>query len=148
MAVGNGQHLDAVLRLGATTAADHRSTPLQALGTFDVVLDTAGAQLTTANRLLAPGGRMVTSAYGTLPAAAAVLRSSTRGGRRIRTFTVRFATRHLAALSDMVDEGVVSPVVQRSYELADVAEAHTALAASGTFGKHLVRVSPHVDPFT
>jgi hypothetical protein len=35
--------------------------------------------------------------------------------------------------------------VHHLYELDGVAQAHTALASAGSFGKHLVRVSPGLD---
>lgn len=58
--VASAANLDLARRLGAHEAHDRRTTPLSTLGTFDVVLDAAGAlDRRRGLALLAEGGRLV-----------------------------------------------------------------------------------------
>ncbi|MFG3259438.1 NAD(P)-dependent alcohol dehydrogenase [Streptomyces sp. NPDC048172] len=144
-ALAGPRGLEYVRELGADTAVDRTALgdPSE-LGTFDVVLDTAGSEHAAYRRLLAPGGRMVAIAFDmTHPvrALAVVLASARHGSRRIRAFSGDPRHDLLAEVTALVDSGALRPVVDTVHELSAIAEAHRALEAGGVRGKHVLRVA-------
>lgn len=123
--------------LGADAALDYRTHGPEQLGEFDAILDVTGTALLGYQKLLSPGGRLVsTAAMGY----AYVLPSVIFGGRRVRAFAVTPSTSVLAALSGFVNRGELAPVVETVWPLADIGSAHRALEAGGTRGKHVVSI--------
>ncbi|MFE1548485.1 NADP-dependent oxidoreductase [Streptomyces sp. NPDC058718] len=95
----------------------------------DAVLDTLGGPfLRLSAALLAPGGRLVSIADGEVLAL---------GGRY---FWVRPDAADLAAVGDLVDEGVLTVRVARTFPLERAAEAQRANAEGGLNGKVVVTV--------
>ncbi|WP_030758626.1 NADP-dependent oxidoreductase [Streptomyces griseus] len=95
----------------------------------DAVLDTLGGPfLPHAARLLAPGGRLASIADGEVLAL---------GGRY---YWVRPDAADLAALADLVDEGVLGVRVARTFPLERAADAQRASAEGGLQGKVVVTV--------
>ena len=111
----------------------------------DVILDLVGAAYLEANlTALAARGRMML--VGTTSGAKATLDFSAVMSKRLRiTGTVlrarsteekatatRLFARHVVPL---LADGVVQPVIDRIYKLAEIREAHTRLESNETFGK-------------
>ncbi|MFD8976852.1 MULTISPECIES: NADP-dependent oxidoreductase [Streptomyces] len=95
----------------------------------DAVLDTLGGPfLRLSADLLVPGGRLVSIADGEVLAL---------GGRY---FWVRPDAADLAAVGDLVDEGVLSVRVGRTFPLERAADAQRANAEGGLQGKVVVTV--------
>ncbi|WP_030559993.1 NAD(P)-dependent alcohol dehydrogenase [Streptomyces aureocirculatus] len=143
VALAGGGNLDFVRGLGADEALDHRTTALSELGRFDVIMDTAGTQLSALRRLLAPGGRMVAIAPDPaepLASLATVLASTVHGSRRIRAFSGNPRTDLLTEITRYAEHGDLVPVVDTVHPLDRVADAHRALEAGGVRGKHVVRI--------
>ncbi|WP_282944102.1 NAD(P)-dependent alcohol dehydrogenase [Cellulomonas endometrii] len=141
-AVARGSAAGHVRDLGADVVLDYRAPLPVHLERFDLVLDTVGGSgLGRFRRLVAPGGRMVTIAATTLPAAAAVVASAVHGSRRVRFFSGNPTRTDLAALSEHVQQGHLRPVVATSWPLAQIADAHRAMEAGGAVGKHVVMVA-------
>ncbi|WP_238365891.1 NAD(P)-dependent alcohol dehydrogenase [Mesobacterium pallidum] len=110
--------------LGATRVIDYTAEEPLAHGRYDVIYDTIGVEtFARARRVLAPGGRYVSPVL-TLGLLGAMLRS--RFGTRRAYFDatgLRKPEEHrrmLADLLDMVAEGTLAPVMDRSYPLADL----------------------------
>ncbi|MEU3688838.1 NADP-dependent oxidoreductase [Streptomyces narbonensis] len=96
---------------------------------LDAVLDTVGGPfLRPSAALLAPGGRLASIADGEVLAL---------GGRY---FWVRPDPVDLAALADLVDEGVLTVRVARTFPLKQAADAQRANAEGGLNGKVVVTV--------
>ncbi|MGW8351486.1 NADP-dependent oxidoreductase [Streptomyces wedmorensis] len=96
---------------------------------LDAVLDTIGGPyLKLSAGLLAPGGRLASIADGEVLAL---------GGRY---FWVRPDPTDLAVLADLVDDGVVSVRVARTFPLERAADAQRANAEGGLNGKVVVTV--------
>src|SRR5690606_4653924 len=79
-----------LLRLGADIVHDYRTTALEDIGTFDVIFDAHGSDLSRIRRLLAPGGRMVAIAFDENKVARSLVgiaASSVFGAKRIRFFS-------------------------------------------------------------
>ncbi|WP_432542828.1 NADP-dependent oxidoreductase [Kineococcus sp. SYSU DK002] len=141
-ALARGSVLEAVRGLGADEVVDYRTVRTSDLGRFDLVVDTAGgAGLGAFQRLVVPGGRMVTTAPTSLPAIAA---SVVHGARRIRFFSGDPRRADLAVLRAHVERGDVRPLVATARPLGRIADAHRALETGGGVGKHVLLVGPDV----
>jgi NADPH:quinone reductase-like Zn-dependent oxidoreductase len=140
-ALAGARHLDFVRDLGAHEAFDYATSAPGDLGRFDVVLDTVGAGMADYRRLVAPGGRMVSIAFDSsriLRSLGYVAASTAFGSRRVRFFSGNPGHDLLAELTRLTESGVIRPVVDRSYPLAEIGQAHRALEAGGIRGKLVV----------
>jgi NADPH:quinone reductase-like Zn-dependent oxidoreductase len=108
--------------LGADEVVDYESTSFARTGeTYDVIFDAVGkASFLRCRRALAPDGRYVTTDPGFLWHDAFVSLLS----KRARLGIVRYTQPDLDLLVRLVEAGEYRAVVDRTYPLADVAEAH------------------------
>jgi NADPH:quinone reductase-like Zn-dependent oxidoreductase len=136
-ALTSGDTLDFVRALGADAALDYHTHGPSSLGTFDAILDLTGTRLSAYRALLAPKGRMVTTATRGIPY---ILFSTIFGPRRVRAFIVAPSSELLADLAGFVDDGTLKPVVEKVFPLEQIAAAHGAIAAGGVRGKVVVTV--------
>ncbi|MFB6624339.1 NADP-dependent oxidoreductase [Streptomyces sp. NPDC056374] len=126
--------LERVAELGAEPVVYDEATFAEQVRTLapqgvDAVLDTIGGPfLRISAGLLAAGGRLASIADGEVLAL---------GGRY---FWVRPDPVDLAALADLVDDGVLSVRVARTFPLEQAADAQRANAAGGLNGKVVVTV--------
>lgn len=142
--LGSARTLEFVSGIGADETYDYRSTPLEQLGPFDVVLDTVGTQMPRLRRRLAPGGRMVATSFDMTHigrSLATITASAMHGRGRIRFFRGSPEYGLLAELARMADDGVLQPVVEETYPLSQVAEAHRRLADGGVHGKVVISLA-------
>jgi len=153
--VASSNKLDLVRRLGASRIIDYRSDdPLAERGRYDVIIDTGGnRRLRDLRRALAPtgtlvivggenGGRWLGGADRQIRAKLASLTTS----RRLTTFVAREDAAHLERLADLVETGHVTPVVDRSYPLAESADAITHLESGRTRGKIAIAIDTTEEP--
>ncbi|NEB75369.1 NAD(P)-dependent alcohol dehydrogenase [Streptomyces sp. SID14478] len=141
--LARADNLDLVRGLGADEVLDYRTTSTSDLGRYDVVVDTVGADLPAYRRLLTPAGRMVTIAFDLDRVAASlgyILGSTVLGGRRVRFFSGNPKTALFTDLASYVDKGMVRPVVDTVFPLAEIGAAHAALEAGGVRGKYVVQI--------
>jgi len=134
-ALASARDADFVARCGADEVLDYRTAAARGLGPFDVIIDTAGPGMLAFQRRLARGGRMITINFGSGPALAAIGVSTVFGARRIRTFAGYPDTPLLEQTAEHVRSGAMNPAVGNVYPLADIVDAHHALAASHSPGK-------------
>ncbi len=134
------------LQLGASAAVDHYRDDLadQILEAtdgagVDVVLDHAGGPVfETAIRVLAPRGRFVTCGV-----TAGHKSSIHLGSLFVKGLTLMGVGRptdseirtHLDGLFDRIGAGDVTPQIHETFPLANIAQAHRALAGRDCFGK-------------
>lgn len=118
-AVCSGRNADLVLDLGADDVIDHTTTDVTTLDrTFDIVFDAAGnLREKSARRLLADGGSFVTTR-----------------SRRDETLT------ELMDVRDLLASGALTAVVDREYDLDDIADAHAHVEGGRKRGNVLVHV--------
>jgi NADPH:quinone reductase-like Zn-dependent oxidoreductase len=140
-ALVRAEHLEGVRALGAEEAFDYRSTDLRALGQFDVILDPVGKNLRAFRPLLRQRGRMAAMIVGSFSDAAYMLASAVHGQRRVRFVQSPPTGALLHSLSEMVDAGAMRPVIASISPLSQIAEAHRAFEAGGTFGKRVLQLS-------
>ncbi|WP_033341713.1 NADP-dependent oxidoreductase [Catenuloplanes japonicus] len=137
-ATASGTGIALARSLGADEVIDYRTGALAARGRFaDVVLDTiGGATLEAAYASVVPGGRLITVA-GTPDDARAA-----REGIQAAGFILEPDGPRLAEIAALVDAGSLRPVVHRTFDLGEAAQAHEFMAAGHMRGKLVLRVSP------
>ncbi len=136
-ALTSADTLDLVRSLGADAALDYRTHGPSSLGRFDAILDLTGTHLAAYRGLLAPRGRMVTTASTGIPY---ILLSHFHGPRRVRTFAAAPSRDRLTELAEFVNSGTLKPVIHRRFPLNEIAAAHQALLDGGVRGKVIVTV--------
>jgi NADPH:quinone reductase-like Zn-dependent oxidoreductase len=150
-AVCSARNTDLVRSLGAEHVVDYRQHDFTRTGTrYDVVYDLVGNRsLTDLRRALAPGGVLLLSGGGTsqggsmfgpmgLFVRGALARPFVRHRLEIPGSTP--STERLDALRGLVESGAVRPVVDRTYALADAAEAVRYLEAEHARAKVVLTV--------
>ncbi|AME28135.1 NAD(P)-dependent alcohol dehydrogenase [Burkholderia sp. PAMC 26561] len=140
-ALARSANLDFVRDLGADLAFDYATTSPRELGTFDVILCTAGSHAGAYRRLLAPGGRMTVicpDPNRPLTSLLYVLMSFLYGPRRVRLFSAKPRTPMLADLATYVEIGAIRPLVDGIHPLSGIADAHRAVEEGGRKGKQIV----------
>jgi NADPH:quinone reductase-like Zn-dependent oxidoreductase len=143
--------LDLLRALGADHVVDHTRQDFADGGTrYDVVLDTGGnARLSRLRRALTPRGRLVVVGGET---DGRLLGGSDRGIRaallspflrqQLGTFVASERAADLIALTELIEAGELTPALDRSYPLSEVATAVRHLLDGKTRGKLAVSVAP------
>jgi NADPH:quinone reductase-like Zn-dependent oxidoreductase len=121
-AVCNARNVELMRSLGADAVIDYESEDFTRNGeTYDVVLDAAGkTSFLHCRRSVAPHGRYITTDPGFLWHDALVCLFT----RRARLGIVRYTKPDLATLVDLLTRGDYRPVVDRTFPLESVVDAH------------------------
>lgn len=147
--VAGAKNLETVRKLGAVHAVDHRTTPIDEIGsTFDLIIDIAGRNpLRRLRRALAPSGTLVivggedggtvTGGIGRNVRAAFV---SLFSRQRLTAFISKESNEFIEPLAEMLADGSVTPLIGARTDLAGVADAIAALDRHGVAGKTLVAI--------
>ncbi|MEY9965254.1 NADPH:quinone reductase-like Zn-dependent oxidoreductase [Streptacidiphilus sp. MAP12-16] len=140
---------DLVRSIGADEVIDYtREDPTDGTSRYDLVLDTAGNRpLTRLRRALTPRGTLVivggegsgTWIGGTDRQLRALLLSPFVG-HRLRGLVSTQRHTDLRLLAELIEAGSVTPVIDRTYPLADVPEAVRHLKEGHARGKIVVQV--------
>lgn len=124
-AVCSAGNAELVRSLGAVRTIDYVKEDFTHTGdTYDVILDAVGnCTFNSCERALAPGGRllMVVASLGQI--IGATLRPS-RGSRRVLTGVNATRTEDLVFLGALAESGAFRPVIDRTYPLERIADAH------------------------
>lgn len=139
-------NLELVRDLGAQTVIDYaREDFTRRSERYDVVLDAvARSSFAAARRVLKPGGVYVSTlpTPGTLFwSAAAPIGRWIHGGRRARLIVAKPKGEDLATLARMVEEGQIRPLIDRTFPLDRVREAHELSQTERARGKIVLSVS-------
>lgn len=149
---GSAEKLAACKALGAQTLINYREEDfvdaVAAEGGANVILDVVGAKYLSRNiDALAPNGRLVI--IGMQGGAKAELDLAKLLAKRAQVTATSLRSRPLAEKAaivrevrdtvwPLVESGAVRPIVHATYPLAQAADAHRELAASGHIGKVLL----------
>lgn len=127
-AVCPARHAELLRSLGASGVIDYQQEDVTRSGrTWDVVIDAVGKlSVWRSRRLLAPGGTCLTagSPESMLPVLAAALVTRLAGGRTVRLGMAEYRADDLEHVVELVERGAYRAVIDRSYPLEAVVEAH------------------------
>ncbi len=131
-AVCSTANVDLVRALGADEVVNYMKEDFSAAGArYDIVFDTVGKSgFWRSLKALKRGGAYVRSASGLLSPTLGRAWASLVGAKRIIQGTARTRAGDLSFLIELVEAGKLRPVIDRSYPLGAIAEAHR-LAESG-----------------
>jgi NADPH:quinone reductase-like Zn-dependent oxidoreductase len=142
------RNVELVRSLGADHVIDYTTNDFtREAQRYDVILDNVEAEpLAAVRRVLTPTGILIPNSgrggrwFGPLGRVvkARVLSGFTR--QRLRPFTSMGKREDLLTLGDLLAAGQVTPVIDRSYPLADAADALGYVAAGHTRGKVVITV--------
>jgi NADPH:quinone reductase-like Zn-dependent oxidoreductase len=142
------RNVDLVRSIGADHVVDYTREDFTRSGQlYDVILDNVEAQpLSATRRALAPGGILVLNS-GRGGRVLGPLGRWTKAGVRslftrqtLRPILKTETHEDLLVLKDLIEDGAVSPVIDRTYPLGDAAEALAYVGAGHTRGKTVVTV--------
>ena len=130
-AVCSSRNADLVRSLGADHVIDYAEHDFtRGAQRYDVILDNIGNHtLTACRRALTPHGTLVLSnetggrVLGPLPRILRALLLSRFVSQNLRTFTATPGTAHLDLLRELIESGSVTPAIDRTYPLAETADA-------------------------
>jgi NADPH:quinone reductase-like Zn-dependent oxidoreductase len=148
-AVCSTRNVDLVASLGASQVLDYTREDFTRAGrSYDVVIDLVGNRsLRDLRRVVAPGGRLVLSGGGNpghgqyLGPVGLMARAGLFGrllGLRVRIPRAAPNAQRLTDLAGMASRGQIRPVLDRTYPLADAAEAMRHLEVEHARGKIVV----------
>jgi NADPH:quinone reductase-like Zn-dependent oxidoreductase len=146
-AVCSPDSADLVGSLGADHLVDYtREDFTTAAARYDVVLDLVGNHpMAACRRVLTPRGRLVLSAGPPAPSVrrmlAALLSYPFLRRRRIVPGFARMSAADLDRLTEMIGSGALTPVLERTYPLDQVAEALRQQGAGHARGKTVITMS-------
>jgi NADPH:quinone reductase-like Zn-dependent oxidoreductase len=141
---------DLVRSIGADEVIDYTREEIDAGGArYDVIIDIAGSRpLALLRRALAPRGTLVLAGGDRYdrPVVTGMSRQlratilSMFTGQRLRALLARENAADLETLAQLAEDGAVTPVIDRTYPLADAAEAIRQIAGGHATGKGVVTV--------
>lgn len=138
-----------VRSLGAHHVIDYTTGEGLTGGPYDVIIDSVGSHSLRARRAaLAPGGRCVIvggpkkgRVLGPLGPMVRAVASSLFSKRKFVPFMAAIKTADLEVLAGHLASGTVKPVVERTYQLSEGAEALRHVAGGHTRGKVVLAIS-------
>ena len=143
-AVTNSGALELARKLGADDVIDYRAEdPLARPTRYDALFDLAGNRsLDDCRGVLAPRGKVVLTGSGTLHGMQLLSRPLAGVfARRVVVFVSKNDTADLETLASLVEKGDVKPAIERTYALAEAAEAMRHLGRGKARGKLVLRVA-------
>jgi NADPH:quinone reductase-like Zn-dependent oxidoreductase len=147
-AVCSTRNVDRVRELGADHVVDYtREDFTRSDERYDVLFDNAGSRSWRAcRRVLSPEATLVlvggpkTRLLGPLGHIVAVRLAAWRSSQKAVFFVAKLNRADLAVLREFLEAGTIAPVVERRYELTDVADALQYMGEGHVQGKLVVTV--------
>ncbi|MBA2380600.1 MAG: NAD(P)-dependent alcohol dehydrogenase [Chloroflexi bacterium] len=147
-AVTNTANLDLVSSLGADHIVDHTRDDFTRAGpSYEVILDPGGTRsILDLRRTVTGDGTVVLIGpgngqwIGPIARMAGAVVASRLGNRRVVFFLAKVNKDDLLVLKALIEEGKVRPVVDRTYSLADTADAVRYMEAGRVRGKVVITV--------
>lgn len=138
-AVCSGRNAELVRSLGADKVIDYTTEDYARSGPYDAVMDAVGAtSFAKVKPLLKPGGVFLNVVMGTADLLAIL--SPFKGGRRIVTGTFDTTQAMLLAINDLVAAEAIAPVIDRTYPLEQIRDAHAYVDTKRKRGAVVVTV--------
>jgi NADPH:quinone reductase-like Zn-dependent oxidoreductase len=141
---------DLVRSIGADSVIDYTRQEIDHGGNrYDVIIDISGSRpLSVLRRALAPRGVLVLTGGDRYDRRVLIgMSRQTRApflsmftGQRLRSFIARENAADYQALAQLAESGAITPVIDRTYPLADAADAIRRIAAGHAAGKGIITV--------
>lgn len=137
--VASTRNLDLVRSAGADHVIDYTRTDFaRAGGAYDIILDTVGATTFAQSRkALTPNGVYVPLEFG-LREIFQSLRTAITGGQRVKLGVSGDSRADLDYLADLLDSGALVAVIDSTYPLDQIAEAHRRVESRHKTGAVIV----------
>jgi NADPH:quinone reductase-like Zn-dependent oxidoreductase len=141
-AVCSGANAELVTLLGADRVIDYTTTNItEEKNTWDVIVDCVGtADFERAGQLVNPGGALllvITDLHGLLR----TRRHSRASGTLVTADVGPYRAEDLAFLVGLAESGNFRPVIDRTYDLADIVDAHRYVDGGHKRGNVVLRVA-------
>jgi NADPH:quinone reductase-like Zn-dependent oxidoreductase len=132
-------NVELVRSLGADDIVDYTTTDFVQSGRrYDLILDTVGNRsVKDLRRALADGGKAAVTGFSSM---SNLLSTSLRGGKDVAQVTAHVGTNDLRELGALADGGKLRPVIDRSYDFAEVPEGIAYVEQGHTRGKVVVEI--------
>lgn len=145
-AIASTSKLPLLRELGAAEAIDYTREDFTAGGErYDVILGVNGYHpLAHYRRALRPNGRYVMVGGTDAQLFEALLRAPfmrSRDGKQFMSLAAKAALSDLVAMTEMLEQGAIKPVIQRCYPLEALADAMHTLAAGHVQSKVVIRMT-------
>ncbi|HZY67931.1 MAG TPA: NAD(P)-dependent alcohol dehydrogenase, partial [Devosia sp.] len=138
-AVCSGRNADFVRHQGAWEVIDYTREPTLGTGPYDAVLDAVGATSFAASKpIIRRGGVFLNVVMSTADIGAMLL--PFKGGRRLVGGTSETTQPLLLELNQLVAEGAIRPLVDRTYPLEQIRDAHAYVDSKRKRGAVVVTV--------
>jgi NADPH:quinone reductase-like Zn-dependent oxidoreductase len=141
---------DLVRSIGADSVIDYTRQEIGHGGSrYDVIIDISGSRpLSVLRRALAPHGVLVLTGGDRYdrPALIGMSRQarapflSMFTGQQLRVFIAKESAADYQALAQLAESGAITPVIDRTYPLADAADAIRRIAAGHAAGKGIITI--------
>jgi NADPH:quinone reductase-like Zn-dependent oxidoreductase len=134
-------NLELVRSIGADKVIDYTTDDFAKNGeAYDIILDTTGtASWSRCEGALRPGGRLLL-VVASFAQTFGIGRPSRASGKRLVAGVVKAHAEDLRALAKLAETGELKPVVDRSYPLESVVEAHAYVDTGRKRGNVVLRV--------
>ena len=131
-----------VMSLGAHRVVDYTASDVTSgADSYDVIADTVGTtSFARYRRVLRPKGRLLAIAAG-LPDMMAALWAPLYGGRRVIVGPAGERLDDLRQIAAWAEQGVLRPVIDRRYDMAEIVAAHAYVDTGRKRGSVVVRMS-------
>lgn len=141
-AVTSAGNADLVRSLGADRVIDYTATDFtRDPDRYDLVLDAVGnVPFDRLEPLINAGGALL-SVMSDLTGVARASSRSRRTGKRIIAGNVPFTSEQLAHVAQLAETGGFRPVIDQTFKLSDIAQAHRYVATGRKKGNVVVRVA-------
>jgi len=148
-AVCSTRNVEQARSLGADRVVDYTEEDFTKRGErHDLMLDIAGSRSFLAcRRVLTPeatvvliGGRMTYRGLGPLPHVAGSILKSRFRSQTVKFFVAKINTEDLIVLSELLEAGKVTPIIDRKYQLSEAPEALSYLGEGHARGKVVITV--------
>ncbi|MCA9883096.1 MAG: NAD(P)-dependent alcohol dehydrogenase [Anaerolineae bacterium] len=141
--VCSARNVDLVKSLGADHVIDYSKEDFtKGRETYDVIFDTVNkTRFGKCKRILNNGGRFLVGAGGPL-AFLQMARTALFGSKKVLAGTSSESQENLAFIKELVEQGHIKPVIDRSYPLAKIVEAHSYVDTGHKRGNVVVTIVP------
>jgi NADPH:quinone reductase-like Zn-dependent oxidoreductase len=138
------RNLDLVRQLGADQVVDYTQTDFTRTGQrYDLILDAIGNRsVADCRRALTPQGICAVAGFTTMARLFQIILFGSWGGPKMSSFLANPNQQDLLILKELVETGKVVPLIDRTYPLAETADAIRYLETGRARGKVVIAVVP------